>query len=153
MKRCRLALFLALIRRNDRVPGGRTDAARGFHLPRGPFLVDETGPGGRETLSGRGRHRASGRARRFRHPPGVLRQGGTGLEGPHRGRAGQGRPDPFLHKLVPDGRYTDIGRALDFLDPVLSELDAPERLKYILLLTDERQEAPLNLRTDPGTTR
>lgn len=47
-----------------------------------------------------------------------------------------------LHKLVPDGRYTDIGRALDFLDPVLSELDAPERLKYILLLTDERQEAP-----------
>jgi len=47
-----------------------------------------------------------------------------------------------LNKLVPDGRFTDIGRALDFLDPVLSELDAPERLKYILLLTDERQEAP-----------
>lgn len=47
-----------------------------------------------------------------------------------------------LHRLVPDGRYTDIGRALDFLDPVLAELDAPERLKYILLLTDERQEAP-----------
>ncbi len=47
-----------------------------------------------------------------------------------------------LHKLVPDGRYTDIGRALDFLDPVLTELDARDRLKYILLLTDERQEAP-----------
>ncbi|NLJ46828.1 MAG: VWA domain-containing protein [Treponema sp.] len=47
-----------------------------------------------------------------------------------------------LNRLVPDGRYTDIGRALDFLDPVLSELDAADRLKYILLLTDERQEAP-----------
>lgn len=47
-----------------------------------------------------------------------------------------------LHKLVPNGRYTDIGRALDYLDPILKELDAPERLKYILLLTDERQEAP-----------
>jgi hypothetical protein len=31
---------------------------------------------------------------------------------------------------------------LDYLDPVLAELDAAERLKYILLLTDERQEAP-----------
>lgn len=47
-----------------------------------------------------------------------------------------------LHKLIPDGRYTDIGRALDYLDTVLSELDAPDRFKYILLLTDERQEAP-----------
>ncbi len=47
-----------------------------------------------------------------------------------------------LHRLTPDGRYTDIGRALDFLDPVLTELDAADRLKYILLLTDERQEAP-----------
>lgn len=47
-----------------------------------------------------------------------------------------------LHRLVPDGRYTDIGRALDELDPVLKALDAAERPKYILLLTDERQEAP-----------
>ena len=47
-----------------------------------------------------------------------------------------------LHKLVPNGRYTDIGRALDYLDPIIKELDAPERVKYVLLLTDERQEAP-----------
>jgi len=47
-----------------------------------------------------------------------------------------------LHKLIPDGKYTDIGRALDYLDPIIKELDATERVKYILLLTDERQEAP-----------
>lgn len=55
-----------------------------------------------------------------------------------------------LHRLEPDGRYTDIGRALDFLDPVLSELDAADRLKYILLLTDERQEAPPDSRYQSG---
>lgn len=55
-----------------------------------------------------------------------------------------------LHKLSPDGRYTDIGRALDFLDPVLTELDAPDRLKYILLLTDERQEAPPDSKYQSG---
>jgi hypothetical protein len=47
-----------------------------------------------------------------------------------------------LHKLIPNGRYTDIGHALDELDPILKELDAKDRVKYILLLTDERQEAP-----------
>ncbi|HSV55872.1 MAG TPA: vWA domain-containing protein [Magnetospirillaceae bacterium] len=47
-----------------------------------------------------------------------------------------------LHRLVPDGRFTDIGRALDYLKTVLAELDAPDRWRYILLLTDERQEAP-----------
>ncbi|HOX13200.1 MAG TPA: VWA domain-containing protein [Spirochaetia bacterium] len=55
-----------------------------------------------------------------------------------------------LHRLAPDGRYTDIGRALDFLDPVLTELDAADRLKYILLLTDERQEAPPDSRYQSG---
>lgn len=63
-------------------------------------------------------------------------------QGPIKAEADKASLIRSLHRLIPDGRYTDIGRALDFLDPVLRELDAPDRLKYILLLTDERQEAP-----------
>lgn len=47
-----------------------------------------------------------------------------------------------LNELKADGRYTDIGSALDSMDALLLERGRPERPKYILLLTDERQEAP-----------
>ncbi len=41
-----------------------------------------------------------------------------------------------------DGRYTDIGNALDTLRRTIEELPGGSRRKYILLLTDGRQEAP-----------
>ena len=47
-----------------------------------------------------------------------------------------------LHNLEANGRYTDIGAALDSMDALILERGHPERPKYILLLTDERQEAP-----------
>ncbi|MCX7024114.1 MAG: VWA domain-containing protein [Spirochaetes bacterium] len=47
-----------------------------------------------------------------------------------------------LNAIKPDGRYTDIGKALDAVDGILTGLDDPDRPKYILLVTDERQEAP-----------
>jgi hypothetical protein len=47
-----------------------------------------------------------------------------------------------LNGILPDGRFTDIGAALDRAKADLEELGAPERPKYVLLLTDERQEAP-----------
>jgi hypothetical protein len=47
-----------------------------------------------------------------------------------------------LHAIKSDGRFTDIGNALDSVNSILEELATPERPKYILLFTDERQEAP-----------
>jgi len=47
-----------------------------------------------------------------------------------------------LNELKADGRFTDIGSALDSMDALLQERGQPDRPKYILLLTDERQEAP-----------
>lgn len=47
-----------------------------------------------------------------------------------------------LNALVADGRFTDIGAALDRASADLAELGSRERPKYVLLLTDERQEAP-----------
>jgi len=47
-----------------------------------------------------------------------------------------------LNELEADGRFTDIGSALDAMDSLILERGHPERPKYILLLTDERQEAP-----------
>ncbi|PKL09652.1 MAG: hypothetical protein CVV51_02675 [Spirochaetae bacterium HGW-Spirochaetae-7] len=47
-----------------------------------------------------------------------------------------------LNDLKADGRYTDIGAALDSMDSLILERGHPERPKYILLLSDERQEAP-----------
>jgi hypothetical protein len=41
-----------------------------------------------------------------------------------------------------NGRYTDLGAALDAAKRDLDELGQPERPKYVLLITDERQEAP-----------
>ena len=51
-----------------------------------------------------------------------------------------------LNELKADGRFTDIGNALDSMDRMLVERGHPERPKYILLLTDERQEAPKDSR-------
>lgn len=47
-----------------------------------------------------------------------------------------------LNAINADGRFTDIGSALDQAQADLSELGEPEKPKYVLLLTDERQEAP-----------
>ena len=47
-----------------------------------------------------------------------------------------------LNALEADGRFTDIGAALDSMDALILERGHPERPKYILLITDERQEAP-----------
>jgi hypothetical protein len=47
-----------------------------------------------------------------------------------------------LRSVRADGRYTDIGAALDAAQRDLAELGQPDRPKYVLLITDERQEAP-----------
>ncbi len=47
-----------------------------------------------------------------------------------------------LRALVGDGRFTDIGGALDRAAVDLEELGEPTRPKYVLLVTDERQETP-----------
>lgn len=47
-----------------------------------------------------------------------------------------------LNALKADGRFTDIGSALDTMERILDERGRPERPKYVLLITDERQEAP-----------
>lgn len=58
-----------------------------------------------------------------------------------------------LQALVADGRFTDIGLALDRAKADVEEFGAPERPKYVLLLTDERQEAPAGTKYfSPGFT-
>jgi hypothetical protein len=47
-----------------------------------------------------------------------------------------------LNLLEADGRFTDIGLALDYVDALVMQRGNPERPKYIVLITDERQEAP-----------
>ncbi len=47
-----------------------------------------------------------------------------------------------LQALRADGKFTDIGSALDAMERLIRERAHPERPKYILLITDERQEAP-----------
>ncbi|MBU0936665.1 MAG: VWA domain-containing protein [Spirochaetes bacterium] len=51
-----------------------------------------------------------------------------------------------LGGISADGRFTDIGTALDFMGKILEERGRPERPKYILLITDEIQEAPVGSR-------
>ncbi len=47
-----------------------------------------------------------------------------------------------LDGIVADGAFTDIGAVLDKASSDLVELGNPDRPKYVVLLTDERQEAP-----------
>lgn len=47
-----------------------------------------------------------------------------------------------LHALEATGRFTDIGAALDEMKRLVVRRNKPEIPKYILLLTDEVQEAP-----------
>jgi hypothetical protein len=47
-----------------------------------------------------------------------------------------------LHSLEAKGRFTDIGAALDDMKQLVLQRNRPEIPKYILLLTDEIQEAP-----------
>ncbi len=47
-----------------------------------------------------------------------------------------------LNQLEADGRFTDIGSALDDMDALILKRGQADRPKYILLLTDEIQEAP-----------
>ena len=47
-----------------------------------------------------------------------------------------------LHALKATGRFTDIGAALDEMKQLVLRRNKPEIPKYILLLTDEIQEAP-----------
>lgn len=47
-----------------------------------------------------------------------------------------------IREVKADGRFTDLGKALDAAQRDLEELGQPERPKYVLMITDERQEAP-----------
>ncbi|HOX33314.1 MAG TPA: VWA domain-containing protein [Spirochaetales bacterium] len=47
-----------------------------------------------------------------------------------------------VRAVVADGPFTDLGAALDAAARDVDELGSPERPKYVLLVTDERQEAP-----------
>jgi len=47
-----------------------------------------------------------------------------------------------LNLLEANGRFTDIGLALDYVDTLVMQRGNPQRPKYIVLITDERQEAP-----------
>jgi len=47
-----------------------------------------------------------------------------------------------LRSVRADGSFTDLGSALDIAARDLDELGRPDRPKYVLLVSDERQEAP-----------
>lgn len=47
-----------------------------------------------------------------------------------------------IRAVKANGRFTDLGSALDAAKRDLDELGQPDRPKYVLLITDERQEAP-----------
>jgi hypothetical protein len=47
-----------------------------------------------------------------------------------------------IRSVVANGRFTDLGSALDAAKRDLDELGKPERPKYVVLISDERQEAP-----------
>lgn len=47
-----------------------------------------------------------------------------------------------ISRIDADGLYTDIGNALDVLSVEIEKLTDPNRKKYLLLITDGKQEAP-----------
>jgi hypothetical protein len=47
-----------------------------------------------------------------------------------------------IRSIKANGRFTDLGAGLDAAKRDLDEMGQPERPKYVLLITDERQEAP-----------
>jgi hypothetical protein len=47
-----------------------------------------------------------------------------------------------IRQVKADGKFTDLGAALDAAKKDLDELGQNDRPKYVLLITDERQEAP-----------
>jgi hypothetical protein len=47
-----------------------------------------------------------------------------------------------IRSVKANGRFTDLGAALDAAKRDLDELGKPERPKYVVLISDERQEAP-----------
>jgi len=47
-----------------------------------------------------------------------------------------------IRSVMADGRFTDIGNALDSLQDTLKQYDHRERRRYMLLITDGIQEAP-----------
>ncbi len=48
----------------------------------------------------------------------------------------------LIKSVQANGRYTDIGNALDSLAGVIPQFEQNNRLKYMLLITDGKQEAP-----------
>jgi hypothetical protein len=60
------------------------------------------------------------------------------------GEADKQKAKAAISKLVADGRFTDIGNALDVLGSEVQKIGDPNRKKYLLLLTDGIQEAPPN---------
>lgn len=48
-----------------------------------------------------------------------------------------------ISTIKPNGKYTDIGRALDKISEVANERKSNERYKVLLLVTDLEQDAPL----------
>jgi len=48
----------------------------------------------------------------------------------------------IIDSIIPDGRYTDIGRALDSIQTSLNNRGRNNRYKILLLVTDLEQDAP-----------
>jgi Mg-chelatase subunit ChlD len=58
------------------------------------------------------------------------------------GQADKERAKGVIGGLLADGRFTDIGNALDVLGEQVERHSRPDREKYLLLITDGIQEAP-----------
>ncbi len=59
-----------------------------------------------------------------------------------RNEADKERVKKIINAVKADGHFTDIGHALDVVKEKLSKLANDHRRKYVLLLTDGKQEAP-----------